>query len=37
MATSDKEKADLRADIDRMKQWYKEHGMNPDQAAAPRP
>ncbi|MEV5740468.1 DivIVA domain-containing protein [Microbispora rosea] len=34
MATSDKEKADLRAYIDRMKQWYKEHGMNPEQAAA---
>ncbi|XVQ84515.1 DivIVA domain-containing protein [Microbispora siamensis] len=33
MAASDKEKADLRAYIDRMKQWYKEHGMNPEQAA----
>lgn len=32
MAASDKEKADLRAYIDRMKQWYKEHGLNPDQA-----
>ncbi|TQS26880.1 DivIVA domain-containing protein [Microbispora sp. KK1-11] len=33
MAASDKEKADLRAYIDRMKQWYKEHGMNPEHAA----
>ncbi|MEV7806189.1 DivIVA domain-containing protein [Microbispora sp. NPDC088329] len=35
MAASDKEKADLRAYIDRMKQWYKEHGLNPEQGAAP--
>ncbi|MBX6385062.1 MAG: DivIVA domain-containing protein [Microbispora sp.] len=34
MAASDKEKADLRAYIDRMKQWYKEHGLNPEQATA---
>ena len=34
MAASDKEKADLRAYIDRMKQWYKEHGVNPEQAVA---
>ncbi|KAA9377121.1 DivIVA domain-containing protein [Microbispora amethystogenes] len=32
MAAGDKEKADLRAYIDRMKQWYKEHGLNPEQA-----
>ncbi|WP_169947530.1 DivIVA domain-containing protein [Microbispora sp. H11081] len=35
MAASDKEKADLRAYIDRMKQWYKEHGLNPEQSMAP--
>ncbi|GLX00393.1 DivIVA domain-containing protein [Microtetraspora sp. NBRC 16547] len=28
MASGDREKADLRADVDRMRQWYKEHGIN---------
>ncbi|GAA0376763.1 cell wall synthesis protein Wag31 [Microbispora corallina] len=32
IAAGDKEKADLRAYIERMRQWYKEHGLNPEQA-----
>ncbi|MGI5273409.1 DivIVA domain-containing protein [Nonomuraea sp. CA-218870] len=32
MAAGDKEKADLRAYIDRMKQWYKEHGISTEHA-----
>ncbi|ETK31861.1 hypothetical protein MPTA5024_32940 [Microbispora sp. ATCC PTA-5024] len=32
MAAGDKEKADLRAYIERMRQWYKEHGLSPEQA-----
>ncbi|RCG25066.1 DivIVA domain-containing protein [Sphaerisporangium album] len=33
MAAGDKEKADLRAYIDRMRQWYKERGINAEHAA----
>lgn len=33
MAAGDQEKAELRADVERMRQWYKEHGINMDPAA----
>ncbi|GAA1770785.1 DivIVA domain-containing protein [Nonomuraea bangladeshensis] len=33
VAAGDKEKADLRAYIDRLKQWYKEHGISAEPAA----
>ncbi|GAA4518740.1 DivIVA domain-containing protein [Nonomuraea ferruginea] len=33
MAAGDKEKADLRAYIDRLKQWYKDHGISVEHAA----
>ncbi|MER7369826.1 DivIVA domain-containing protein [Nonomuraea wenchangensis] len=32
VAAGDKEKADLRAYIDRLKQWYKEHGISAEPA-----
>lgn len=33
MAAGDQEKAELRADVERMRQWYKEHGINMDSGA----